>query len=81
MGFHIAYRRAKVRKATKTDFEKDMWKLLANPVFGKTMENVEKRVDCNFVTSYNEAVELHSKSNYSGCLFIRPDLTRFVSKK
>ncbi|XP_065639665.1 uncharacterized protein LOC136072388 [Hydra vulgaris] len=49
-----------LRTKATNDFEKDFFKLMNNSVFGKTMENIENRVDVRS----KEAIKLASKPNY-----------------
>lgn len=42
------------RQGSKTKFEKDFWKLLSNSIYGKTMEDVRKRVNIFMETDDNK---------------------------
>ena len=53
-----------LRAKASNDFEKDFFKLMNNSVFGKTMENIRKRVDVRLVTNKKDAKKLISKPNY-----------------
>ena len=43
-----------LRKRATSDFEKDLYKFMDNSVFGKTMENLRKRVDVELIRASEE---------------------------
>ena len=53
-----------LRKAAKNDFEKDIFELINNSVFGKTMENVKKHIDIKLITTEARKSYLPFEPNY-----------------
>ena len=54
------------RKQAKNDFEKDFYKLMNNAVFGKTMENLWKRIKIELVNNQKRARKLSRKPSFHG---------------
>ena len=64
-----------LRKLAKDDFEKDLFKLMNNAVFGKTMENIRKHRDIKLVTTNKKRNKLVSEPNYYTINYISEDLS------
>ena len=64
-----------LRKLAKDDFEKDLFKLMNNVVFGKTMENIRKHRDIKLVARNKKRNELVSEPNYHTINYISEDLS------
>ena len=70
-----------LRKLAKNDFEKDLFKLMNNSVFGKTMENIRKHRDIKLVTTDKKRSKLASEPNYHTIKLISEDLPIIKMKK
>ena len=70
-----------LRKLAKNDFEKDLFKLMNNSVFGKTMENIRKHRDIKLVTTDKKGSKLVSEPNYHTINLISEDLSIIEMKK
>ena len=70
-----------LRKLAKNDFEKDLFKLMNNSVFGKTMENIRKHRDIKLVTTDRKRSKLVSQPNYHNINLISEDLSIIEMKK
>ena len=70
-----------LRKEAKNDFEKDLFKLMNNSVFRKTMENIRKHRDIKLVTTDKKRSKLVSEPNYHTIILISEDLSIIEMKK
>ena len=70
-----------LRKEAKNDFEKDLFKLMNNSVFGKTMENIRKHRDIKLVATDKKRSKLVSEPNYHTINLISEDLSIIEMKK
>ena len=70
-----------LRKLARNDFEKDLFKLMNNSVFGKTMENLRKHRDIKLVTMDKIRSKLVSEPNFHAMNLISEDLSIIKMKK
>ena len=55
------------RKNAANDFEKDFFKLMINSVYGKTMENLRKRINVRLVNNAKDFLKYISRQTYIAC--------------
>ncbi|CAG2207648.1 unnamed protein product [Mytilus edulis] len=70
-----------LRTKAKTDSEKDFFKLMNVSVFGKTMENIRKRVDVKLVNREKQALKLVAKPNFDRRVVFTNNLAAVHMKK
>ena len=58
------------RTVAKTNFEKDLYKLLHNAFFGKTMENLRDRTNLEFInhSQIDQTIKRQSKLSFKGIM-------------
>ena len=70
-----------LRKLARNDFENDLFKLMNNSVFGKTMENIRKHRDIKLVTTDKKRSKLVSEPNFHAMNLISENLSIIEMKK
>lgn len=63
-----------LRKDAITDFEKDLFKLLNNAIYGKTLQSVRKYRDIRLVTKYEQAEKLIAKESFINSQIFKENL-------
>ena len=63
------------RKLAKSSFEKDLWKLFSNSIFGKTMENMRQRKDIRIVTDPYRAKCWVARPTFNSFKIVNEDMT------
>ena len=54
----------KKKKKNAANFEKDFFKLMVNSVYGKTMENLRKRINVRLVNRKKDFLKYKSRPTY-----------------
>jgi hypothetical protein len=62
------------RTISKTDFEKDLWKLMNNAFYGKTMENIRNRSDIKLLSNPKEVKKYINKPNFKNSVIFNDNL-------
>ena len=52
------------KKNAANDFEKDLFKLMINSVYGKTIENLRKRINLRLVNNEKDFLKYTSRPTY-----------------
>ena len=72
---------ANLRMKSKNAFEKDFFKLMNNAVFGKTVENIRKRVNFQLVCDQKKLSQLSAKCNFDHATIFSENLVGVHMRK
>ena len=67
------------RTKAKTDFEKDLFKLMNNAFYGKTMENIRNRCDIKLLSNESEVKKYINKPNFKDSIIFNDNLVAIVN--
>ena len=70
-----------LRKTAVNSFEKDIFKLINNSVFGKTIENIRKRQNIILIDNRKKALKLASRPNFKRATIFDRNLIEVHMKK
>ena len=68
------------RKNAKTDFEKDLWKLMNNAFCGKTMENIRNRSEIEIESNPETIKKYINKPNFKDSIIFNDNLVAIIKK-
>ena len=71
----------KMRAASKNDFEKNIFKLINNSIYGKTMDNVRKRVNMNLVTTETDLIKAVASPTFQSQRYMNGDVVTVKKMK
>ena len=69
------------RAAATSDFQKDLYKLMNNSVFGKTLENKRKHLNIKLVTNAKKLEKLVQKPNFKTSFIINDNIVAVAMNK
>jgi len=70
------------RATSKTKSRSNMWKLICNSLYGKLIENGQKRVDCKFSFTKEQSRIIHTNPRFQSFMICNEDMTiNFLKKK
>ena len=67
------------RKKCKSDFEKDLWKLMNNSFYGKTLENIRGRSEIKLTSSEEKAEKFINKPNFKDSIIFNENFVAVIN--
>ena len=67
------------RTKAKSDFEKDLWKLMNNSFYGKTLENIRGRSEIKLLTDKEEVKKYIKKTNFKDSIIFNENFVAIVN--